>query len=123
MEVRGCVDLRTTFSDEEAARTIFIRYVVVKTPSAYNLLLGRPFINRLGAVASTKHMKMRLPSEEEKVITIRSNQKVARKCYESSLKNRRSLNSTSFVHEGKVAEVLETEVDNRQRPAPVGEVE
>jgi len=93
VEVRGYVDLKTTFSDEEVARTIAIRYVMVNTPSAYNVLLGRPSINRLGAVASTMHMKMRLPSEEGKVITIRSNQKATRKCYESNMTNRRSLNS------------------------------
>jgi len=50
---------------------------VVNTPSTYNLLLGRPSLNRLGAVASTKHMKMKLPSLKGKVITIRSNQKDA----------------------------------------------
>ena len=122
VEVQGYVDLKTTFSDKKASRTIVIRYIVVNTPSSYNLVLGRPYINRLDAVASTKHMKMRLPSEEGKVITIRSNQKAARKCYESSLENRRSLNSTPFVHEGKVAEVLETVVGKRQRPTPAGEV-
>jgi len=88
VEVRGHIDLRTTFSNEEAARTIVVRYIVVNIHSAYNLLLGRPSINRLGIVASTKHMNMKLPSLEGKVITIKSDQKVARKCYESSLKNR-----------------------------------
>ena len=87
---RGYIDLRTTFLDEEVVRTIVIRYVVVNTPSAYNLLLGRPSLNMLGAVASTKHMKMKLSSLEGRVITIRSNQKDAWKCYESSLKNMRS---------------------------------
>jgi len=68
-----------TFLDEEVAKTIFIRYAVVNTPSAYNLLLGRPSLNRLGVVVSTKHMKMKLPSLEGRVITIRSNKKDARK--------------------------------------------
>jgi len=90
--------------------TIVIRYVVVNTPSAYNLLLGRHSLNRLGAVTSTKHMKMTLPSLEGRMITIRSNQKDARKCYESSLKNRRSYNAVAISHEGKVAEVLETKL-------------
>jgi len=90
VECRGYIDLRITFSDEEAARTIVIRYVVVNTPSAYNLLLGRPSLNRLGPVASTKHMKMKLSSLEGWVITIRSNQKDAQKCYESNLENKRS---------------------------------
>jgi len=122
VEVRGYIDLRKTFLDEEAVRTIVIRYVVVNTPSAYNLLLGRPSLNRLGAVFSTKHMKMKLPSLEGKVITIRSNQKDAQKCYESSLKNRRSYNSTTISHVGKVVEVLEVELVHRQRPGPTGDV-
>jgi len=92
VEVRGYINLRTTFSDEEASRTIVIRYIVVNIPSTYNLLLGRPSINKLGVVASTKHMKMKLPSLEGKVVTIKSDQKAARKCYERSLKNRRNLN-------------------------------
>jgi len=71
-------------------------------------------------VASTKHMKMKLPSLE--VITIKSNQKVARKCYESSLKNRTSFNFATISHEGKVTEVLEVEIDHKQRPGPVGDV-
>ena len=52
VEVRGYVELRTTFSDESAATTITIRYIVVNASSAYNLLLGRSSLNRLGAVAS-----------------------------------------------------------------------
>ena len=71
---------------------------MVNTPSAYNLLLGRPSLNRLGAVASTKHIKMKLPSLEGKVITIRSNQKDSRKSYECNLKNRRSYNYAGISH-------------------------
>jgi len=123
VEVRGYIDLRTTFSDEEATRTIVIRYVVVNTPSAYNLLLGRPSLNRLGAVASTRHMKMKLPSLEGKEIMLRSNQKDARKCYESSLKNRRSYNVATISHEGNVAKVLEAELSHRPLPRPVGDVQ
>jgi len=122
VEVRGYIDLRTTFSEEEAVRTIVIRNVVVNNPSAYNLLLGRPSLNRLGVIASTKHMKMKLPSLEGKVITKRSNQKDAHKCYESSLKNKRSYNSATISYEGKVVEVLEAELSHRQRPRPIGDV-
>jgi len=112
-----------TFSDEEATRTIVIRYVVVNTPSAYNLLLGRPSLNRLGAVASKKHMKMKLTSLEGRVITRQSNQKDARKYYESNLKSRRSYNAATISQGGKVAEVLETELSHRPRPRPVGDVQ
>jgi len=91
VEVRGCIELRTTFTDGVASRTEKIRYLVVNTPSAYKILLGRPTLNRIGAVPSTRHMKVKLPSMEGVVITIRSDQKEAKKCYENSLKNKRSV--------------------------------
>ena len=58
---------------------------------AYNILLGRPTLNRLGAVPSTRHMKLKLSSMEGVVITIKSDQKEARRCYKNSLKQRRNL--------------------------------
>ena len=91
MEVRGYVELRTTFTDGAVARTEKIKYLVVNAPSSYNILLGRPTLNRLGAVPSTKHMKLKLPSMEGVVITIKSDQKEARRCYENNLKQRRNV--------------------------------
>ena len=91
MEVRGYIELRTTFTDGLASRTEKIRYVVVNASSAYNILLGRPTLNRTGAVPSTRHMKVKLPSMEGMIITICSDQKEAKKCYENSLTNRRSV--------------------------------
>ena len=61
VEVRGYLELRTTFTDGAASRTESIRYLVVNANSAYNILLGRPALNRLRAVSSTRHMKMKLP--------------------------------------------------------------
>ncbi|XP_068486760.1 uncharacterized protein [Phaseolus vulgaris] len=61
VEVRGYLELRTTFTDGTVSRTESIRYLVVNANSAYNILLGRPAPNRLRAVASTRHMKMKLP--------------------------------------------------------------
>ena len=58
---------------------------------AYNILLGRPTLNRTGAVPSTRHMKVKLSSMEGLIITICSDQKEAKKCYENSLKNKRSI--------------------------------
>jgi len=63
----------------------------VNAPSAYNILLGRPAINKLGAAASSRHMKMKFPSQERGVIVIKSDQKVARKCYENNLKIKRGV--------------------------------
>jgi len=50
VEVRGYIELRTMFTDGLASRTEKIRYLVVNAHSAYNILLGRPTLNRIGAV-------------------------------------------------------------------------
>ncbi|XP_068477159.1 uncharacterized protein [Phaseolus vulgaris] len=91
VEVRGYIELRTTFTDGTASRTEKVKYLVVNAPSAYNILLGRPTLNRIGAVPSTRHMKVKLPSMEGVIVTIRSDQEEAKRCYENSLKNRRSV--------------------------------
>lgn len=86
MEVQGYIELRTTLFDENATKTITVKYITVNASSTYNLLLGRPSLNRSSAVASTTHMKMKLSSSKGGIITIKVGQKMARKCYESSLK-------------------------------------
>ena len=91
VEVRGYLELRTTFTDGEASRTKSIRYLVVNANSTYNILLGRPTLNRLNAVASTRHMKMKLPDLSGKVIVIKLDQEEARECYENSLKTKKSV--------------------------------
>jgi len=75
VEVKGYIELRTTFTDGAASRTEKIRYLVVNAPSTYNILLGRPTLNRIGVVPSTRHMKVKIPSMEGVVITIRSDKK------------------------------------------------
>jgi len=91
VEVRGYIELRTTFTDGLASLTEKIRYLIVNAPSAYNILLGRPTLNRTGAVPSTRHKKVKLPSMEGMIITICLDQKEAKKCYENNLKNKRSV--------------------------------
>ena len=78
VEVRGYLELRTTFTNGTASRTESIRYLVVNANSAYNILLGRPALNRQRAVASTRHMKMKLPNLSGRVIVIKSDQEEAR---------------------------------------------
>jgi len=91
VEVRGHLELRTTFTDGTASHTESIRYLVFNASSAYNMLLSRPTLNRLGAVPSTGHMKMKLPNLAGKVITIKSDQKKVKRCYENDLKTKRGV--------------------------------
>ena len=91
VEIRGYLELRTTFTDGATSRIESIRYLVVNASLAYNILLGRPALNRLRAVSSTRHMKMKLPDLSGKVIVIKSDQEEVRKCYENSLKTKRGV--------------------------------
>ena len=75
LEVRDYLELWTTFMDSTASCTENIRYLVVNANSAYNILLGRPTLNRLRGVSSTRHMKLKLPDLSGRVIVIKSDQK------------------------------------------------
>ncbi|XP_020211150.1 uncharacterized protein LOC109795981 [Cajanus cajan] len=84
---RGCIDLYTRFGfDQKYSKEIKIRYIVVHANTSYNILLGRPSINALGAIVSTPHLCMKFPSRDGQVITMHADQKTARECYLSSLK-------------------------------------
>ena len=126
MEVRGHLELRTTFTNGVASRTKNIRYLVVNAPSAYNILLGRPALNRLRAVTSTRHMKMKLPDLGGKVITIKSYQKEDKRCYEKSLKTKRGvfMVTTRAPSEEGVARVkiARAEISWERRPEPAGDI-
>jgi len=120
VEVQEHIKLRTTCIDGTASRTINIRYLVVNAPSAYNILLGRPALNKARAVASTRHLKMKLPSLEGTVITIKYDQKATKKCYENSLKTKRGVCMVTRVEVARedqpepAEEVLEREIGGRK---------
>ncbi|GAU42470.1 hypothetical protein TSUD_100820 [Trifolium subterraneum] len=54
VNVIGHITLYTTFGEGENAKTIKVRYLMVKTPfTSYNIIIGRLAFNILGAVMST----------------------------------------------------------------------
>ena len=63
MDTKGYIDLFTTFGEDDSlSKTINVRYLLVNANTSYNILLGRPFINRLKAIVSTPHLAMKFPS-------------------------------------------------------------
>jgi len=121
VEVCGHIELRTTFTDGASSHTTSIRYLVVNAPSAYNILLGRLVLNRLGAVPSTRHMKMKLPSLEGAVITIKSDQKEAKRCYKNNLKTKRGVFSVT-TRPPREDRVTREEIARENRPEFAGGV-
>ncbi|KAK2425775.1 hypothetical protein QL285_024519 [Trifolium repens] len=126
-EVMGYVTLLTTFGIKENAKTIKVRYLVVRTPYAsYNIIIGRPAFNALGAAMSTLYLAMKYPLDNGGVGIIRGDQILARQCYESSLKIRKkeisrlSVNNTDV---GEAAELDPREDFQERRVSPIEELE
>ncbi|RZR72585.1 hypothetical protein BHM03_00014759 [Ensete ventricosum] len=51
----GATTIPVTFGGEPRSKTLMVSFMVVKLPSAYNAIIGRPTLNRLKATVSTYH--------------------------------------------------------------------
>jgi hypothetical protein len=61
-----------------------VEFLVVDCPSAYNVIIGRPTLNKLRAVTSTYHLLVRFPTEHG-IGELKGDQGTARECYFASL--------------------------------------
>ena len=64
--------------------TMSIEFLVVDSPSAYNIIIGRPTLNKLRALTSTYHLFVRFPTEHG-IGELKGDQAAARECYFASL--------------------------------------
>ncbi|KAL0360969.1 UNVERIFIED_CONTAM: Retrovirus-related Pol polyprotein from transposon opus [Sesamum radiatum] len=81
----GTITLPVSMGEEPRRKTLIVRFLVVDTPFAYNVLLGRPGLNAFKAVVSTYHQKMKFPTKNG-IDEVTCDQKEARRCYNLSLK-------------------------------------
>ncbi|MCI16503.1 hypothetical protein A2U01_0037647, partial [Trifolium medium] len=136
VDVMGYDSLLTTFGDKESAKTIKVQYLVVKTPfTSYNIIIGRPSFNALGAAMSTLYLSMKYPLDNGGVGTVRGDQLLARRCYESSLKIRHKAINSSLksqqqraIKQGGVNAIDTADMDPREefqdrRVSPIKELE
>ncbi|GJY75112.1 reverse transcriptase domain-containing protein [Tanacetum coccineum] len=59
----GQIQLLVNIGDEEHSTSAWINFVVVKSPSPYNGIIGRPGVRKLQADPSTAHGMLKLPVE------------------------------------------------------------
>lgn len=64
-------------------------FLVLDCPSAYNIILGRPWIHVMKAVSSTYHQRIRFPTKRE-IWEIKGSQEITRMCYLHSMKLKKS---------------------------------
>ncbi|GAV62817.1 hypothetical protein CFOL_v3_06340 [Cephalotus follicularis] len=62
-------------------------FLVVDTPSPYNAIVGRPCLNLMEAIVSTKHLLMKFPTRFG-VGEARGDQQAARQCYKTVISDK-----------------------------------
>ena len=86
-------------------------FIVVESPSAYNVILGRPSLNRIRAVISTRGLVVKFPTPQG-TETLKGDQVVARSCYVTSL--RQEIRTETLA--------IEDPTDERDRMGPVEDI-
>ena len=81
-------------------------FLVVDCPSSYNVIIGRPTLNRWKAATSTYFLKVKFPTDNG-VGEVRGDQILAKECYQSILATRENHTWMVEEEENKV-ETLET---------------
>ncbi|GKB43451.1 reverse transcriptase domain-containing protein [Tanacetum coccineum] len=75
----GQIQLLVKIRDEEHSPSDWMNFVVVRSPSLYNGIIGRPGVRKLQAVPSTAHRMLKIPVERG-VITLKSSKLVPLEC-------------------------------------------
>ena len=83
----GSIQLVLTLGDPPCQATTTARFLILDSPSAYNMLLGRPSLNAIKAIPSAYHMMIKFPTTSG-VGMVRGDQRVARECYSASMKQK-----------------------------------
>ncbi|RDX88956.1 hypothetical protein CR513_29377, partial [Mucuna pruriens] len=83
--IRGTVELDTIFGEGSNAKMILVLYTVVEAEASYNIIMGRPALNRLKAIVSTYHLCMKYPTSGG-VGSVGADLNMARRCYEDSMR-------------------------------------
>ena len=83
----GSVQLVLTIGDPPCQATTSVRFLIVDAPSAYNILLGRPSLNAIKVIPSAYHMMIKFPTTGG-VGMVQGDQRVARECYSTSMKQK-----------------------------------
>ncbi|XP_075644249.1 uncharacterized protein LOC142615385 [Castanea sativa] len=86
---RGIVTLKVTIGTYPKQQTRQLDFLVVDCPSAYNVIIGRPTLNRWKAVTSTYCLKVKFPTEDG-VGEVKGDQVLARECYQAVVATKES---------------------------------
>ena len=81
---KGIVTLTVTVGTYPKQLTCQLDFLVVDCPSSYNVIIGRPTLNRWKSTTSTYYLKVKFPIENG-VGEVKVDQVLARECYQAVL--------------------------------------
>ena len=110
----GSVQLMLTLGDPPCQATTTVRFLIVDALSAYNMLLGRPFLNAIRVIPSSYHMVIKFPTANG-VGMVQGNQCITRECYSASMEQ----NTVDNIYIDK----LDMRDEVTTKPAPLEELE
>ena len=105
VQTMGLISLPVTCGTSLRQSTVMVDFLVVDRPSAYNIIIGWPTLNKLKAVTSTYHLMMKFPTKQG-LGELRGNQIIAQRCYNTSLKK---VTGSKFLPVGTVSSKEERE--------------
>ncbi|XP_073298507.1 uncharacterized protein [Primulina huaijiensis] len=76
----GEITLPLTLGTADLRKTVMTIFTIVDATSSYNIILGRPAMNEMRAVASNYHQKIKFPVRVQ-VGEVKGDQPSSRKCY------------------------------------------
>ncbi|KAL0404446.1 UNVERIFIED_CONTAM: hypothetical protein Sradi_2085400 [Sesamum radiatum] len=88
IELLGEVTLPLSLGSYPKRSTKMVKFLVVKAPSAYKIILGRSSSNIFRVIASMYHMKLKFPTPDGEGEET-GDERVARECYANTLKTSR----------------------------------
>ena len=81
---KGIVTLMMTAGSYPVQLTRLVDFLVVDCPTSYNVIIGRPMLNKWKAATSTYCLKVKFPTDEG-IGEVKGDQVLARKCYQAVL--------------------------------------
>ncbi|GAV70299.1 hypothetical protein CFOL_v3_13797 [Cephalotus follicularis] len=111
----GSIDLSVVAGTAPHRTHVQITFLVVDTPSPYNAIIGRPCLNLLEAIVSTRHLVMKFPTRFG-VGEVRGDQQVARQCYKTVVMDKGKEKALSIANVELRGDV------EPERPQPMEEV-
>ncbi|GAV71236.1 hypothetical protein CFOL_v3_31061 [Cephalotus follicularis] len=83
----GSIDLSVIAGTTPRQTQVQMTFMVVNTPSSYNAIIGQPGLNLMEAIVLTRHLLVKFPTRFG-VGEVRGDQQVARKCYQTTIKDK-----------------------------------